>query len=228
MSKRINIIFNRLVDYLLFLIIALGFFYFGWLLKDTSIILSIIMVYFAVVLLLIPVVDIKCLRWIASILLTPLLLFNYTVNNLKTILLTSAGIFFFFGCVYAMISGYELITSTGINNQLIIFLSTTISFILSTQKWYGKVIDSTTNRYHSRYQGMKYQPDFAKFLIYVYYFVALSISYTYQFLGKPIIFANSSVLLSSFAVFLAYDRIISNKKLLEAIRHCSLTKTTEQ
>ena len=228
MGKRTNLILNRLIDYLLFVIIALALFYVGWLLKSTSIIFTIIFVYFAIVSLLIPIYDIKCLRFVVAIFLAPALLIKPIANNLQIILLTSGGIFFFFGCVHAMISGYELVTSTDINNQLIIFLSTTISFILSTQKWYGKVIDSITNRYHSMYQGLKYQPDFAKFLIYVYYFVALSISYTCQFLGKSIIFANSSELLSSFAVFLAYDRIVSNKRLLEAIRRCSLTKTSEQ
>ena len=209
---------HGLIDYILFLILALGAFYIGLLFKDVSIILSIVMIYFAIALLLAPMSNVKYIKWVAKIFLVPILLFKPIVRNLQIIVITSVGIFFFLGCMYALLRSYELTTSTCIGNQFIIFLSTTVSFILSTQKWYGGIIDSIANRYHSTYQGMKYQPELAKFLIYVYYLVALVISYTFQFLGKPMPFTNSSVLLASFAIFLAYDRLMSNKKLLEKVK----------
>lgn len=109
----------------------------------------------------------------------------------------------------------SLLEITTINDSLATYLSLTVAFILATQKWAGKVVDKTTNRYHAEYKDMGYQPRFAQYLIYAFYLIVLFISNIRTFASTSDNAGQTAVLLASFATFVAYDRLISNKRLLE-------------
>jgi hypothetical protein len=125
------------------------------------------------------------------------------------------GIGFFFFCISGVIKVCGVLEIATINESLATYLSHTVSFILATQKWAGKVIDKTTNRYHAEYKNMKYQPRLAQYLIYVFYLITLLISNIRTFASTSDNAGQMAMLLASFATFVAYDRLISNKRLLE-------------
>lgn len=206
---------KKLIDYTLTLLFVVALFGVGWWLKEKSILITIVLSYLAVMILLIPFYRIKCVRWIVDLLRLPIALLQPIIRNMEILIITTVGIFFFMGCIDILVHLYEHIANDSINDSLTQYLSMTISFILATQKWYKTIIDKTANRYHSEFKSMGYQPQLAKFLIYSYYLITLVVSYTDTFYTTEVEVVSTTVLLASFATFAAYDRVVSNKHLLD-------------
>lgn len=206
---------NRIIDYLISLILVIALCYVAWVFKEKSTFVVALFGYMAVLFALMPFHNVKYIGWIVDIMVLPLCLFRPLVHNLKIVITTAVGIFFFYLCIYGAIRACSSLGIANINQSLALYLSLTISFIFATQKWAGKIIDKTTNRYHSEYNNMKYQPCFAQYLIYVFYLIILFISNVRTFASTSNNTGTTSILLASFATFVAYDRLISNKRLLE-------------
>ena len=208
----LNMLPNKGVEEYLLIVVAILLFGFGWWLKQQSVVLAIVLSYLAIMMLLLPFCHIKFVRWIFTVLYFPLVLLIPTIQRL---VITILGIFFPVVCINVLVRLYECVSVGVVNNTLTLYLSTTLAFVLATQMWYKNVVNKIINSYHSKYKGMGYQPNLAKFLIYVFYLVALLVSYVMKFLDMGMASENTTVFLASFATFVAYDRLISNKKLLE-------------
>lgn len=206
---------NKTIDYLISLILVATLCYAAWLFKDISVFAIVLFGYMAVLFALMPFHNIKCIRWIVDALMIPLFLLTPIVHNLRIVVITVIGIGFFLFCISGVIHVCSLLEITTINDSLATYLSLTVAFILATQKWAGKVVDKTTNRYHAEYKDMGYQPRFAQYLIYAFYLIVLFISNIRTFASTSDNAGQTAVLLASFATFVAYDRLISNKRLLE-------------
>lgn len=206
---------NKVINYLLSLILVVLSCYTAWLLKGEFTIGIVLFAYIAVLSAFMPFYDVKCIRWIIDVLTIPLFLLTPIIHNLRIVVINVMGIGFFLFCVSGVIKVCGFLEITTMNDLLTVYLSLTVTFIISTQNWAGGIIDKTTNRYHAEYKGMKYQPRFAKYLIYVFYFITLLISNICTFLSTSNNIGQTAVLLASFATFVAYDRLISNKRLLE-------------
>lgn len=206
---------NKLINFIKTTISIVVLLFAGWMFKDKSLLITILLLYTACLVALYPFHNAKYIQWIIAILTMPFVLLKPLIHNLEVIMVTLVGIFSFYCFIDIIIRLCENIGIVKMSGSLIQYSSMTISFILATQTWYKKVIDKTTNRYHSEYKNMEYQTHFAKYLIFVFYFVALFISYIYNFAPINNDIGNTSVLLASFATFIAYDRLISHKQLLE-------------
>lgn len=205
---------NKTIDYLISLILVATLCYAAWLFKDISVFAVIFFGYMAVLFTLMAFHN-KYIRCVVEVMMLPLFLLTPLIHNLKTIVITIMGIGFFFFCISGVIKVCGVLEIATINESLATYLSLTVSFILATQKWAGKVIDKTTNRYHAEYKDMGYQPRFAQYLIYAFYLIVLFISNIRTFASTSDNAGQTAVLLASFATFVAYDRLISNKRLLE-------------
>ena len=206
---------NKVIDYLISLILVVALCYAAWFFKEKSIVAIVLFGYMAVLFALMPLYNVKCIRWIVDILMIPLFLLTPIIHNLRIVVITVMGIGFFLFCVGGVIQACSFLEIATINDSLAAYMSLTVSFIIATQKWAGKVIDKTTNRYHAEYKNMKYQPRLAQYLIYVFYLITLLISNIRTFASTSDNAGQTAMLLASFATFVAYDRLISNKRLLE-------------
>lgn len=162
-----------------------------------------------------PYHHIKYIRWIVSILTLPLILLKPLTHYVKAIIITLMGIGFFYFCISKILHYCNVLELVALQESLTIYLSMTISFILSTQKWAGNIVDNIVNRYHSKYEGMTYQPSLTKYIIYAIYLISLSLSYIHRFSIVNYETGYTEIWLASFATFVAYERLISNKRLLE-------------
>lgn len=200
---------NRIIDYLISLILVIALCYVAWFFKEKSTFAVALFGYMAVLFALMPFHNVKYIGWIVDIMVLPLCLFRPLVHNLEIVAITVVGIFFFYFCVNGVVRICSSLGIANINQSLALYFSLTISFIFATQKWAGKIIDKTTNRYHSEYKDMRYQPCFAQYLIYVFYLIILFISNIRTFASTSDNTGTTAILLASFATFVAYDRLIS-------------------
>lgn len=209
-------ILNKLIDYIFPLVVAVILLLIGMFCGEKSLLFAILLAYPVIGMLILPLHDVKYIQWIVKLYFLPLVIVYPVVHNLRIIAITITGILFSYVCAYVVFKSCEVLELCETNTtSLTIYLSMTFAFILATQNWYGKIIDRTTNRYHSKYKGFEYQPAFAKYIIYTIYFFVLLVSYILKFANVDSILNNTTLLLASFATFVAYDRLISNKRLLE-------------
>lgn len=100
-----------------------------------------------------------------------------------------------------------------LNMEQTLYLILTTTAIISTQKFYQSLCRTNV------FMESAYNINIAKYIIYFLYFVSLVVINIFS-LGK---LSCNIYLLPSFATFIAYDRLISNKELLKGMGVGSIT-----
>ncbi len=91
--------------------------------------------------------------------------------------------------------------------DLKLYIIITLTSIIATQDWIKTVFEFI----FGRDEKFCYNPTITKYLIYVFYFVVLVITNIISFNFSE---TANSVFVASFATFLAYDRLVANRKIL--------------
>ena len=87
---------NKLINFIKTIISIVVLLFAGWMFKDKSLLITILLLYTACLVALYPFHNAKYIQWIIAILTMPFVLLKPLIHNLEVIMVTLVGIFSFY------------------------------------------------------------------------------------------------------------------------------------